>query len=550
MFAHTSENVDCSLPAQAMVSNTKKSRFGDARFQQVYEQAKLYVIENKVLRLYQKLDIRSGYKTIIICNTWRIDRCLSSAGIEAFEWSYKKQCWESTVNFEMWPYIQLLPIDQKLEKEEGSQALALTVLRKALCQTLYAAGYKALPNKGQGGLERFTMAEIFIGFYLNSNHKKRTLKIEIAQFSAAARALRKNLWGEVIDRSLLSVVCALKGWRASVCLKDYFTYAKHGAAVMRIALEHRNCLPLLALIAPKHWGRPDLFSRKTWVKDGRKSTLIDRQGFNKHHRLSSFERPVALRWLLAAPFTVVHEYTLSPDRAALETIASSNLPKRVPAIVLCALVSAFRYSSPQALPEFQRTTRLWVLRCCEIWRARGFAYLRSNIEQLKYELINLLDWVCADGRARQLPDKNATWASIERLSAEWHQQRQYKTTNRGLVWESLLDDCEIGDFKVHALTTSEALAKEGSNMHHCVGNYDAKCHGGFFRVFGLSDSEGLRCTLNIEQLANGNWRVQQLQSYCNGPVSKAAHAIGNQIAKRYTALCTANAGKVSDHETV
>ena len=67
MFAHTLENVDHCLPATSMASKTKKPRFGDAEFQKVYEQAKQYVVENKVLRLYQKLDVRLGYRTIIIC---------------------------------------------------------------------------------------------------------------------------------------------------------------------------------------------------------------------------------------------------------------------------------------------------------------------------------------------------------------------------------------------------------------------------------------------------------------------------------------------------
>lgn len=553
MFAHTSENFDHSLPAQAMGSNTKKPRFGDARFQQVYEQAKLYVIENKVLRLYQKLDIRAGYRTIIICNTWRIDRCLSSATIEAFEWNYKEQCWESNIKFETWPFIKLLPIDAKIKKDKDSKDLAWTILRSALMHTLNAAGYKSLPVKVRYGLPRSYLANIFIGFYLDGRTKKAKLNMEAEPLSAAARALRKNIWVEVIDRSLLSAVCALSGWGTPMHLSDYLRYAMHGEAVMRIAQEHRNCLPLLVLIAPKHWGRPDLFSRKIWVKDGRKSTLIDRQGFDKSHRLASFTKPASHRWLLAAPLTVIAEYAQSPNAVALENIASSNLPKRVPAIVLRALLKSSRKFRSAVLPEYQRIIRLWVLRCCELWREHGFAYIRGDIESLRYDLGNVLDWASADGIARQLPDKNATWASIERLSTDWHRQLISKQEPvRDLAWVSLLNDCEIDGCKVTALTTSAALVEEGSVMHHCVQAYDYACHDEFIRIFSLNDGNGLRATLSIELTNRTTWEVEQIQSFCNTPVPKKAQIIGNEIAKRYTAIFenVASNGKVISHEVI
>ncbi|RMR11223.1 hypothetical protein ALP90_200196 [Pseudomonas amygdali pv. ulmi] len=550
MRAHTLEKVAHYAQATPSVSSTEKPRFGDARSQQVYEQAKQYVVEHKVLRLYQKLDLRAGYRTIVICNTWRIDRCLSSAGVETFEWNYEKRCWDSAVNIEKWPFIKLLPIDAKIKKDEDSRYLARSILRSALLRALYAAGFESLPITALNGISRSRLAGIFIGFYLDDREKNTKLKIDLAPLTPAARALRKNIWVEVIDRQLLSAVVALRGWGASMYLSDYLTYAVHADAVLRIALEHRNCLPLLVLIASKHWGRPELFSRKTWVKDGRKSTLIDRQGFEKNRRLSSFMKPVSHRWLLAAPLTVIYEYAQSPNTTALENIASSNLPKRVPAIVLSALVRNSRQLGRQVLPEYQRIIRLWVLRCCEVWQTRGFAHLRLHMDQLRHELLNLLDWANAEGVARQQPSKNATWLSIERLSFEWHEQRAlgFKSRNRGLEWESLLGDCEISGFKVHALTTSTALVKEGVRLHHCVGSYDVECHEGFFRVFGLSDAEGLRCTLNIEKLDNGNWRVQQLRSYCNGPAPKEAHDVSKQIAKRYTALCTETAEKVNNHE--
>lgn len=61
-----------------------KHRFGDARISAVYAQAKRYIIDRKVLRLYQKIDLRLGFLSIVICNTWRIDKALDSSTVEIF----------------------------------------------------------------------------------------------------------------------------------------------------------------------------------------------------------------------------------------------------------------------------------------------------------------------------------------------------------------------------------------------------------------------------------------------------------------------------------
>lgn len=542
MFAHASENTDYCAPEQIMVSKAKKTRFSDLRFQQVYEQARKYVTKNKVLRLYQKLDFRTGFKTIIICNTWRVDRCLSSANVEVFEWSYQHESWVQVRSVESWPAIRLFPL-QSQPKSVSSKWFAIEILEKALLYALNEAGYKLLLHgKKESELHR-ALKRIFLSSFSSWLH----LNGNDVGISWAACALRKNIWSVVIDRPLLSIVCALNGWSYNLYLDRYMLCAMQADSINRIACEHRNCLPLLALIKTENWKRLDLFSRKTWVKDGRKSTLIDRQGLAKGHRLSSFTTPATHRWLLTAPLTVILEYVQAPNAIALENIASSNLPKRVPAIVLRALVKTSRKLSKQVLPEYQRIIRLWVLRCCELWQEQGYAHIRRIMEPLRYELVNVLDWANTEGLARQLPDKNATWASIERLSVEWHEQQAVHNSppTRSLTWKSVLDDCEIDEFKVHALTSSIALQKEGLLMHHCVGNYDDECYEGYIRIFSLTDNQGLCSTLSIQETGKGIWRVEQVRAVCNGAVSQETMEVANKVANRYTEL---NGKEVSSHE--
>ena len=499
------------------------------------------MVENKVSRIYQNLDLRVGFKTIVICNTWRIDRCLSSANIEAFEWSYEHKSWLQIRSFEKWPAIRLFPM-QSRPKAISAKWFAIEILEKAYLYALHAAGFSELRNvkKECASHQRLKNAFIkrFVGWLYLEGGMNGLEEKKISSVFRAACALRKNIWNVVIDRPLLSLVSTLNGWGYSLYLDRYLVCAMHAASVKRIASEHRNCLPLLVLIKPESWARLDLFSRSTWVKDGRMSTLIDRQGTVEGRRLASFMAPATYRWLLAAPITVVLEYVQTPHPVALENIASSNLPKKVPAIVLRAILKVSRKLDRQVMPEYQRIIRLWVVHCCQAWQEQGYAHVRNYMNQFRRKLVDVLDWAEADGVAKHLPDKNSTWASVERLSMEWHEQQaaRHAPPSRNLSWHSRLSDCEIDEFRVNALTCSTSLQEEGILMHHCVGSYDVDCHEGYIRIFSLTDSQGLRSTLSIEDTGDNTWRVEQVRGVCNGEVSDETMQVSKKIANRYTEI--------------
>ena len=87
---------------------------------------------------------------------------------------------------------------------------------------------------------------------------------------SGARTLRAIWWDHFVDRDVLSALLGIT-WRQWT-VAEYLKYARYRPALLKVAAEHRNLLPVLMEINPQQWGRDDLFSRKLWVRDGRKST--------------------------------------------------------------------------------------------------------------------------------------------------------------------------------------------------------------------------------------------------------------------------------------
>lgn len=548
-------------------------RFGDAESAAVYARAKQLVVDYKVLRLYQKEHHRPGYVSIVICNTWRIDRALDSARVELFERDFLTGEWAPGNTFRNWPYMRLLPLPGRYNDMDPSESAWREVLTKALYRILDAAGIDRLTDGGspdsegdkRGPLPKGLVVKIFMDFYLMRNAgasrkrkvgRRTSLRLEPSRFAQALRALRKNIWIEIIDREVLSAVARVKGFDSSILLIDYLRCARYSDDLLRVDREARNLLPLLERIRPEQWHRQDLFARRLWVKDGRKSTALDKPVFGerievsdgygrrkKVLRLQSLQSPATHRWLMRASATVVGAWRGWMDTTVLENVVAANLPARVPAIVLrMYFTEARRRLNDAVRPEYQRAYRLFALRCCEVWKQEGWKRFRlEQFRELRRQFLLVADWMVADGIARGLPDKNATWASICRHSDEWHEriyqaQRAERDARYALKWVSLLEGQEIDGYSVTPLTTSQALSREGREMHHCVGDYDGDCAEGYFRIFSVTDPSGARSTLCIQHTSDGRWTVQQMYGVCNELVPPETEKIGKKVAKLYSQL--------------
>lgn len=561
---------------RAASSSVLPARFGAAVSAEVYAKAKQLVIDYKILRLYQKLNLRPGYVSVVICNTWRIDRALDSARVELFDRDFVNGQWISSETLGNWPWINLLPITLRYsDNSDPSESAWKEVLTKAFYRVLDAAGLDRLNDlpiangeeSTEAPLPKGLVVKVFMDFYLMPSASKprrrkvarrTTLKLEPSRFAQAFRALRKNLWIEIIDREVLRVVAAVEGFKNRVLLTDYLRSARYAGDLLRIARETRNLLPLLTRIRPEQWFRQDLFSRRLWVRDERKSTVVDRPLFSERIelrnqlingrfrtgtlRLRSFTSPAAHRWLMRAPSSVVSAWRLRMNPVTAENFAAANLPKRVPALVLCMLITTPQIGSNEVVSaQYQRLYRLFSVHACDVVKAMGWARFRADYSMHRRDLLEIFDWLRADGFARGLPDKNATWASMTRQCNEWHQRLReereaLEDARRSQKWESYLESAEIDGYTVRALTNAVELTKEGREMHHCVGSYADDCWEGYYRVFSVVSPTGERSTVGLECHSKFRWVVQQMYGVCNAVLPSETLDIGKKVANLYSKL--------------
>lgn len=535
----------------------KRFMFGDVAFNKVYRLAKDRVIERNMLRLYQKVHLRRGFVTIIICNLWRIDRSLCSPDVETFLWDFDSNTWQpSLCNYKVWPLISLLPIHRvssPSRKEQQSLSDAFTVLRRALSYVLDQSGFQKLPRA-----KRSRLAEAFLHQQLGVKTSRSRFQLDHRRAGSAMRALRKNLWTEVIDQKVLSLTSSMVGYRARLGLTDYLRCASHWTGLKRVALEHRNCVPLLQDIEPRHWARPDLFSRHLWVTGTRKTTLIDRRGFMCRDRyeplqyLSSLQSKADFRWLVQAPTSV-----LSHLKGSLKTSGQPQLSRwvrllrlaqpqsRIPAfaLVIAIDVISLHRLSPEN-PCDVRVLRAWFCECSRLWQEEGFSAFRQSMrlrgaDSLSNQLRHAMDWFRDGGRAAGLPDKQMGWEAIKRHSDIYHQQLMQdgegprrRRDERQLSWTAPVPRLETDGLEAEALLSSAGLREEGRRMHHCVGGYDDRCAEGEYLVYALSTTEGSdRATLGLRVQRTGKVAMDQLFGPCNQEASTAFHKFARVIVK-------------------
>lgn len=225
------------------------------------------------------------------------------------------------------PAIPFAPIG----KNTLSLSWGLSLCRDALQAALCAAGADSLPDGGENGVPSWVRQAIFrkyLGGDAWSRKKHKVYKVHglIAKTSmdSGARTLRAIWWNHFVDRDVLSALLGIT-WRQWT-VAEYLKYARYRPALLKVAAEHRNLLPVLMEINPQQWGRDDLFSRKLWVRDGRKSTALDRRPVRSEDgdRIRSFESATSWRWLSRASSLIVREWAAVKNNAVIEDLALAN----------------------------------------------------------------------------------------------------------------------------------------------------------------------------------------------------------------------------------
>ena len=216
-----------------------------------------------------------------------------------------------------------------------------------------------------------------------------------ASMNSGARTLRAIWWNHFVDRDVLSALLGIT-WRQWT-VAEYLKYARYRPALLKVAAEHRNLLPVLMEINPQQWGRDDLFSRKLWVRDGRKSTALDRRPVRSEDgdRIRSFESVPSWRWLSRASSLIVREWAAVKNNAVIEDLALANCGGiHAP---VCAYVKIIRFANrtefPNDSPLVRQFYRVFLKHCAWIWKEKGFSDVRQWLRNPESDLTLMSDYL-------------------------------------------------------------------------------------------------------------------------------------------------------------
>lgn len=607
-----------AVPARPRRSKRTNLFGGREDLARVYKAAKDLIIRHKllVLKQYEEVD---GIKRLTICNLWRIERHPDQS-TRAFEFDLRAGTWEVAKDLYSWPDIPIWPMSVTSRPNYWPG-----LIRSAVWKALIAAGFNDLPERhrpwskkvwerhvkkwAKKGYECHTYGGVIewsFGvvqgrrrrerFYLSKKQTKalgldvpKGYTAEMAPAGMArslikaytvmpkkagtkgwlrkesmdkgARALRAALWQHILDRDVVSALLALhrQSLNFCACIDWAVNRREH---LVRVRCENKNLLPLLASIDFKHWHRRDLFSRKLWVKGGRKSTLVDRGFYNANEAdrnivnyaldvrrgFQSFDNQAGWRWLSNASILVVQSWVEQGRDNAVATnlaLAVSNVQRRVPVVALVRLVeSAPDGRRHRGLPRYgvspvlQQLYRLYLVHAAQLWADEGFKAVRAwagfpGGDRFR----DVVDYLEAEGFGQGLPDKNATWASLERRSTEWHRRvaienMECEASAENKKWEAAVPEIEIEGIACRPLLSPKEMAVEGYEMGHCVASYTGWCIDGGYRVYAMLEPDGTRSTLGL-RISRKQVSVEQHRGKCNGPISPLAAAAGKALAARY-----------------
>jgi len=175
-----------------------------------------------------------------------------------------------------------------------------------------------------------------------------------------------------------------------------------------------------------------------------------------------------------------------------------------------------------------RLTRLAI----DEWQRRAAA--GATTRHLRDDMAYLIDWWSAEGAAGALIPPNATYASLIRRQQRWHQLVILEFPEFLQQWKSAVPAHESAGVRAVPLTDSLMLAREGTDMRHCVASYARDCAAGHTRIFALENlADGERATLELRRRVS-LWFPGQIKGPCNGEVSIAMRIAAERIAARYT----------------
>lgn len=550
----------------------RRSTFGGREdLLQVYRRAKDFSVGHRLLRICQ-VDEESP-RTVTICNLWRVT-ALEDDSVRLEELDLLTETWSSVDDASTWPDVPLLPVRAARSLEWWK-----TVVGEAVAKALMAAGYEDLPEYPADGepaesadfesyfeivdatparkLPRRRLRWALIDYYTGGAQENGDGFVSSDSGHAGARALRAALFQRITVKDLRSALMAMY---SEAGFKRYLNVAQHAHGVRRVAAERRNLLPLLPHIHPRQWDRVDLFGRNLWVRGTRRFTVVDRKPFRRAEwakyqpRLRSFDSRAAFRAMCSMPATMLTAWATEGEYSHefMAFVSSARALHRPPIVALAFLAAQGPMlrrligSRPfkRHAGAIERLARIFAAHAEKVWKRDGYRVASAWVKRCRHATFReVVDYLIAEGFEAAQPAKNATWESLARLSADWHERVRLAALARAAAeeerratmrWDSLLPTTAIAGVSFRPLVTAYELAQEGYDMCHCVGDYRDLCLSGKYRVFHVSDEQGLEATLGL-WIDGYTATVDQFMGPHNGEVPTIVRPTGSALAAQYTA---------------
>ena len=503
-----------------------------SKFEGEYEPVILAALETiqQTISRWKMLDApliehRGKWSMMTIGNVWRLARRTGRRELLLWEYCIINRRWrpvplEEVVGRDrlnwfqhpIWPIIQFVQwgkYGSSPHREQSWAAIHYVVCKLGLTERLRADENSGRVHKIKQ--LRAACSELDCHYYDWANETKRDVY-----------AIRKALWRHFLDRDLMSVLCT-KHYGMPISMQSYVKAIDQADHLFRLARESRNFLPMLNVIPVNMWPRDDL------LKDDTLRECPALAGLSNS----------ALRWLRRAPCGVLcklHYHKALPQ--TIEVLSGLNFGRKIPVIVQRRIVQrCWPLEGFEKVPvQVIRIFRLFAGHCLEIWDTKGWKAMKRFLLQRRV-LHSVLDWFWSEGLERGLPDKNSTWASVVRNSDRWHELFRpggFDISTIPLVtWDTPLPETTIDDIVVRPLSSNHALIEEGHAMQHCVASYVPHCRLKGYRVFSLTEPDGIRSTLGIIPGRKG-WQLDQHYGVGNSPVSAAATQAAKELLSSAT----------------
>lgn len=534
-------------PASLDATAAERSiRFNNPAASAVYELALERIKKYHVLKIVS-LEIDSdGTKRLILCNLWQIIR--DPDGELSFrQFEFATESWQECQISEL-PSIQLLPFGGSTDGVPwASYSLPKVAIDYVFRGSLSAGAGLADHPDGKKVLVLELLRNRFLIPIRNSSGGLRG-----SGLTGGGKLLTKLLWEHFIDRSVIRPMMAL--FFNKMFFSEYHKYHKHRAGFLRHHRERKNLLPLLAIIDPKYWEMPDLFSRKIWCD----SKFVETKGFRDHladNQFKCFTSVLAWNWLRRQGFRIVSYWvnrsSCSPEMAQI--LASANFSLKLPALAFRPLfVNHWAFEQAK---QPSRLAVLFLLDCHKRWKNNGYAALSKYCsgkpvvadeevqDRARLDINLVLDYLARDAGEVEELRRGATWKSLVRDARLWHRELAVAQVQKtgAKAWKARVERVEIDGVIITGISTPLALFDEGNTMHHCVyEGYIGHCSAGRYEVYHLEGpgKEASTLTLSIAR-SPLRWKIHQLVSYANQDPCKVHKKVAKTFYRRVY-LCEEN----------